>query len=99
MSQDDDNNLPSPRSSIKRLASTDSSSGSWIIEGVDEACGDDIVESVFQWFAARHISRGNPETIYQQHLQTKPITLHALKELSGNGLPVSGLLKRRLTKG
>lgn len=95
MSQEGESNS-SPLNGVKRLASTNSSSGSWI-EGQDASIDDDL-DSVFQWFAEKQICRGNPRSIYERAQEPRPVILQALMEVNANGPAISGLLKRRLSK-
>jgi hypothetical protein len=82
---------------LKRAHSTASSSGSWIVEPLEDT-NEDILESVFEWFSQNNIIRGNPERIYGDHIKTKTVVLTALNEINENSLTTPSLLKRRMTK-
>lgn len=65
-------------------------------ENLDEL--DECLDSVFEWFAKRHIIQGNPRQSYEEHLRRNKQTMGVSSTPPCTNLMASNLLKRRSLK-
>jgi hypothetical protein len=59
-----------------------------------EEINEEVLESIFEWFAANDIVKGDPSQLFEKERLTE-ISLKSVKIINNVGLAASKLLKRR----